>query len=152
MEYRFATMADLEELVNERLRFIKVNPEHPQYKQIQKNCRAFFENGLKMDSCQVILAEEEGAFVGSAVVFYYASLPSARNPSGANAYITSVYVEPACRRRGIATEMMRRLTGEALLRGCANIMLTATEDGARVYEKIGYVPTSGGMIYHPKEN
>lgn len=151
MEYRFATMEDLEELVNQRLSFIKVTPQHPQHGQIRENCRAFFKNGFEQNTCQVILAGEDGKHAGCAVIFYYASLPSARNPAGTNAYITSVYVEPTFRRRGIATEMMRRLTNEALGRGCVNIMLTATEAGAQVYEKIGYIKTTGGMIYQPSK-
>ena len=152
MTYRLATIDDLDFLVAERLRFIKVGPEHENYHAIQENCRAFFENGLHQQTCDAVIAEEEGGCIGTAIAFYYLSVPSSRNHTGKNAYITSVFVEPECRRQGIASEMLRRIVDRAQAYGCVNIMLTATDMGKPLYEKLGFIQTPGAMLYAPEQN
>ncbi|MBE5793808.1 MAG: GNAT family N-acetyltransferase [Clostridiales bacterium] len=151
-DYRYATYADLDFLVEERLRFIKVGPTHPNYADIRDNCRAFFENGLKEMTCDAVIAEDNGRCVGTAIAFYYLSVPSSRNHTGRNAYITSVFVEPDYRRQGIASEMLRRIVSRAQAYGCVNIMLTATEMGKPLYEKLGFIQTPGAMLYAPETN
>lgn len=151
-DYRYATYADLDFLVEERLRFIKVGPAHPNYADIRDNCRAFFENGLKEMTCDAVIAEDNGRCVGTAIAFYYLSVPSSRNHTGRNAYITSVFVEPDYRRQGIASEMLRRIVGRAQAYDCVNVMLTATEMGKPLYEKLGFIQTPGAMLYAPETN
>lgn len=149
-DYRYATYADLDFLVAERLRFIKVGSDHPNHAAIRDNCRAFFEDGLNAGTCDVVIAEEEGRCIGTVIAFYYLSVPSSRNHTGKNAYITSVFVEPAYRRQGIASEMLRRIVARAQAYGCVNIMLTATDMGKPLYEKLGFIQTPGAMLYAPE--
>ena len=151
MTYRFATLSDLDFLVAERLRFIKVTPEHEHYEEIRHNCRAFFQKGLAEQSCDAVIAEKDGCCIGTAIAFYYLSVPSSRNHTGKNAYITSVFVEPDYRRRGIASEMLGRIVQKAQAYGCVNIMLTATDMGKPLYEKLGFIQTPGAMLYAPAE-
>lgn len=152
MTYRHATPSDLEALVAERLRFIKVDSVHPDYDEISANCRTFFEEGLNAGTCDAVLAEEDGRCIGTAIAFYYLSVPSSRNHTGKNAYITSVFVEPEYRRRGIASEMLRQIVAQAQAYGCVNIMLTATEMGKSLYETLGFIQTPGAMLYAPEND
>lgn len=147
--YRFAAPQDLELLVQERLRFIKVDESREDYETIRENCRSFFADGLKQGTCAAVLAEEAGRLVGTTVAFFYLSVPSSRNPGGRNAYITSVFVEPDCRRRGIASGMVKQIVAWAQQSGCANIMLTATDMGAPLYRRLGFRQTPGAMLYAP---
>ncbi len=151
MTYRFATSADLDFLVAERLRFIKADENHENYSELRRNCRAFFQKGLSEQTCEAVIAGENGRCIGTAVAFYYLSVPSSRNHTGKNAYITSVFVEPEYRRRGIGSEMIRRIVEKAQAYGCVNIMLTATEMGRPMYEQLGFVGTPGAMFYAPPE-
>ena len=150
IQYRTATSADLDFLVEERLRFIKVNPDHDNYAAIRGNCRAFFQEGLSRQTCDAVIAEEEGRCIGTAIAFYYLSVPSSRNHTGKNAYITSVFVETEYRRQGIASEMVQRIVKRAQAYGCVNIMLTATDMGKPLYEKLGFIQTPGAMLYAPE--
>ena len=79
-------------------------------------------------------------------------MPSSRNHTGKNAYITSVFVEPEYRRQGIASEMLRRIVARAQAYGCVNIMLTATDMGKPLYEKLGFIQTPNAMLYAPETN
>ena len=152
IQYRYATPADLDFLVEERLRFIKVGQDHESYAAIRDNCRAFFEDGLNEQTCDAVIAEEEGRCIGTTIAFYYLSVPSSRNHTGKNAYITSVFVEPEYRRQGIASEMLRRIVARAQAYGCVNIMLTATDMGKPLYEKLGFIQTPNAMLYAPETN
>jgi ribosomal protein S18 acetylase RimI-like enzyme len=55
--------------------------------------------------------------------------------------IQDVYVEPAHRRRGVATALSRGVEQEAVLRGHAQISLSVglgNEPARRLYERLGY--------------
>lgn len=148
--YREATLEDLDFLVAERLRFIKVGPEDERYEPIRDNCRAFFLDGLSNGTCCAVLAQEDDTCIGTTIAFLYLSVPSGRNHTGRNAYITSVFVEETYRRRGIASAMVERIVAWAQAKGCVNIMLTATDMGKPLYEKLGFVQTPGAMLYAPE--
>ena len=146
MNYRMATSADIELLVLQRLNFIGATENHRDYDLIKENCRLYFNKAMDNQTCDVILAEENGACLGTGIIFYYDSVPSAFNVTGKNAYITSIYVEPTDRRRGIGTEIVNRLVEQAGSRGYSIIMLNATETGKSIYKKLGFEEISNGMI------
>lgn len=54
------------------------------------------------------------------------------------AMIDSVDTEPAFRRQGLATVLMRRLVADARASGATSGLLTATHAGRKVYERLGW--------------
>lgn len=146
MNYRFADITDINLLVSKRLEFINVNEEHPDYKEIKDNCFCYFGKTMRENTCDIVLAEENGVCIGTGIIFYYDSVPSLFNMTGKNAYITSMYVETDFRRRGIARTMLYKLIKKALERDYKIIMLNASEMGKPLYEKMGFVESRNGMI------
>lgn len=69
-----------------------------------------------------------GALVGTLATVNYADKVS---------WIAMVLVDPAMRRRGIATQLMN--AGLAKLASCETVKLDATPAGRNVYEKLGFV-------------
>jgi ribosomal protein S18 acetylase RimI-like enzyme len=61
---------------------------------------------------------------------------------GPEAIVLNVYVERAWRRRGIAESLMRALLDALASRGIRRIVLHASDDGRRLYERLGFVPTN----------
>jgi ribosomal protein S18 acetylase RimI-like enzyme len=61
---------------------------------------------------------------------------------GPEAIILNVYVEPDWRRRGVADALMRAVLDALALRGIRRIVLHASDDGRRLYERLGFVPTN----------
>jgi ribosomal protein S18 acetylase RimI-like enzyme len=53
-----------------------------------------------------------------------------------------VYVEPPWRRRGVAEALMRALLSALAERGIRRIVLHASDDGKRLYQRLGFVPTN----------
>ncbi|MGE0461594.1 MAG: GNAT family N-acetyltransferase, partial [Vicinamibacterales bacterium] len=61
---------------------------------------------------------------------------------GPEALVLNVYVEPDWRRRGVAEALMRTLLGALAARGIRRIVLHASDDGRRLYERLGFVQTN----------
>ncbi len=147
MDYRLATSDDLDLLVAMRLEFINVHAENEKYEELRKNCYSYFFNkAFKEGACDVVLAEEYGTCIGTGIVFYYDSVPSLFNPTGKNSYVTSMYVAPCYRCRGIGTEILERVIECAKKRGVTAMFLSASEMGRPLYEKRGFTDSKNGMM------
>lgn len=58
-----------------------------------------------------------------------------------SAYVTSVYVPPEHRRKGIARRITQAAIQWAREHGCVVVRLRASDTGRRVYEMLGFTPT-----------
>lgn len=61
---------------------------------------------------------------------------------GPEAIILNVYVEPAWRRRGVGEALMRSVLSALAERKVTRIVLHASDDGRRLYERLGFVLTN----------
>ena len=95
------------------------------------------------------IAEDEttGTAIGGAGVQLRSILP--RPPEGRpdielgpEAIVLNVYVEPEWRRRGVADALMRELLDVLARRGIHRIVLHASPDGRRLYERLGFLSTN----------
>ena len=150
LKYRFADTNDLDLLVQLRLDFLEMDKENKQYEVIKENCYSYFHNALSEGLSDVILAEDEEMVVGTAIIFYYQSVPSAFNMTGRNAYVTSMYVNEEYRRKGIATTMLKKLIDVSNKKGYPIIMRNASEMGKALYKKFGFTEILNGMILNTK--
>ncbi len=68
------------------------------------------------------------------------------------AHITTVSVDPALQRQGIASRLMRELLGRAIDEGmsCSTLEVRAGNEAAvKLYEKLGYAVTATRKKYYP---
>lgn len=61
---------------------------------------------------------------------------------GPEALVLNVYVVPEWRRRGVAGMLMRSLLNALAKRHVRRIVLHASDDGRRLYERLGFVATN----------
>jgi predicted GNAT family acetyltransferase len=61
---------------------------------------------------------------------------------GPEALVLNVYVEREWRRRGIAGALMRTLLDDLAARGIRRIILHASPEGRRLYERLGFAQTN----------
>ena len=146
IEYRWASHEDIDQLVLHRMNFIEIDKDDGRYALIHNNCDAYFRKAFETNTCDVILAEEDKRVIGTGIVFYYNSVPSAFNPTGKNAYVTSVYVEQKSRRQGIGMAIMKQLLDISERKGYPIVMLNASEMGKAMYQKLGFAESENGMI------
>ncbi|WP_189336019.1 GNAT family N-acetyltransferase [Actinoplanes ianthinogenes] len=59
-------------------------------------------------------------------------------PAGAVAVIDRVETDPAHRRRGLGSTVMRMLAGHAIRHGMPRGVLVATDDGRHLYQRLGW--------------
>lgn len=89
------------------------------------------------------MAEDAGVIVGGVGLSLYDWPPGPLHPaSDSRALVSNVFVEPAYRGRGIASELMRRAEAELKQRGVAYAALIASKAGRPVYEKLGWKVTN----------
>lgn len=88
---------------------------------------------------------DDGSVVGNLVLLLHFRLPSPRNPVPMEGYVMNVYVEPAWRRKGIATALMNAAVEQSRALGLGRMRLHTTEDGRTTYTRAGFVPRADGM-------
>jgi predicted N-acetyltransferase YhbS len=74
------------------------------------------------------VAEADGVVVGTGVV----------SLNGPVAWIGTIFVEPAWRRRGVGMELTRVTIETAEAAGCRTLVLVATDAGRPMYERLGF--------------
>ena len=144
--YRIATSEDIDLLVVQRLKFVDVEEDEDIYSELKKNCYTYFMRAFSEDTCDVVLAEDKGKCIGTGIVFYYDSVPSTFNVTGKNAYITSMYVEPEYRRKGIGSIILKKVLDRARERGYCTVFLNTSKMGKIMYKKTGFVESRDGMF------
>ena len=87
-------------------------------------------------ACECLLGEEDGIPVSYALFFHNFSTFLGRK----GLYLEDLYVRPAYRGKGYATQMLRRLAAIAVERQCARFewaVLDWNENAIRFYKKLG---------------
>ena len=92
-------------------------------------------------------AGDSSAVIGGAGAQLRSILPRPRPDNddlelGPEAIVLNVYVESTWRRRGVADALMRALLQDLAARGIRRIVLHASDDGRRLYERLGFVATN----------
>jgi ribosomal protein S18 acetylase RimI-like enzyme len=86
-------------------------------------------------------AGEPSAIVATVVVVWQFVPPSPRNLAGRQAYVLGMYVVPEYRRFGIARRLMEATVACATAAGVPVITLHASNQGAALYEQLGFHST-----------
>ena len=143
--YRFATKDDMDLLMSSRLEMLKVVNDlkynHIFGDDIKDNSRRYFENGDQT----TVLAMDGDRVVGCATICYLFMMPTFAHPSGKRAHLMNVYTIHEWRLHGIAREMVSMLICRAWERGVTEISLDATEEGRRLYERLGFKASGEAM-------
>ncbi|SDO04281.1 GNAT family N-acetyltransferase [Acetanaerobacterium elongatum] len=150
MEYRKATLQDIDELVDIRIamRNERENVKEIDIVQFRENTRAYFQTGMTDNSYISWVAVENSNIVSISGMCFYRIPPTYANITGLVAYVMSVYTKPEFRRRGIAQALFEHLLAEAENRGCTVITLNASPMGRSLYEKYGFTANNQAKKLH----
>jgi len=85
----------------------------------------------------IILADFDGALAGVVLLANYGEI----------AYVGSMAVDPALRRRGVGRALMHELLGRCERAGVTALALDATESGAPLYREFGFEQTDVTQIF-----
>jgi ribosomal protein S18 acetylase RimI-like enzyme len=140
---RVATPADLDAVTELRLALVREHRANPLYARIRPDApilaRRHFAAQLRSSDEVIFLAEHEGRAVGILRCVQVAGIPLVF-PS-LHGYISSVYVVPEARRRGVLHQLLDEAVGWCRARGLTEIRLhNAVENAAAnaAWESFGF--------------
>lgn len=118
-------------------------PEDEDTSGLREENRRYYEKRIASGEHTAVLALDGDEGVGCGGICYYQEMPSPDNPTGECAYLMNIYVTPARRHQGIAQEIVKYLISDARARGVTKIYLETSDDGRRLYERLGFRPMEG---------
>lgn len=149
---RPALAADLPHLARHRVAMFRDMGKlaAPQEEPLERATAAYLREALPRGEYLAWVAEDQDApraVIGGAGVQLRPILPRPIEGSddlelGPEAIVLNVYVEPDWRRRGVGDSLMRALLDALAARGIRRVVLHASADGRRLYERLGFLPTN----------
>lgn len=109
--------------------------------------KSYYERHLADGTFVSWLALDGDKIIGTSGVSFVEKPPYFGCPSGRIALLSSMFVTPGCRRRGIATELLSRVIVEARDYGCGTVQITASDMGVKLYSSFGFVKNNNFMQY-----
>lgn len=138
LNYRYASLQEVEMLVELRLQDLRLFSERELPPKAREAIHHFYQEKMAAGQCHTLLGESCGRIAATATVYYYETLPSNENPLGKTAQLTSIWVDEAFRRQGIARHMAELLLEQAKRDGAGRAVLNSSEMAEGLYLKIGF--------------
>ena len=93
------------------------------------------------------LALDGDRIIGTSGMSFVEKPPYFGCPSGRIGLLSSMFTDRGYRRRGIASELLRRVTDEARNYGCGTVQITASDMGVKLYTAFGFTHNNNFMQY-----
>ena len=93
------------------------------------------------------LAFDGERIIGTSGMSFVEKPPYFGCPSGKMGLLSSMFTNPAYRRKGIARELLFRVVNDAREYGCGTIQITASDMGVKLYTDFGFVHNGNFMQY-----
>ena len=140
---RSATPRDLDAVVALRIALLREHPDHPIYgrlrPEIDRRARDLFAAQLRARTETILLAELAGEVVG--IIRCVESIGSPLLEPARYAYVSSAYVRPDMRRRGVLRALMTEVERWSQARGLDQMRLhnvAGSEAAERAWEALGF--------------
>jgi GNAT superfamily N-acetyltransferase len=140
---RHAKEADIPRLL-ELYRQLSFDPDKYQKAPVA-DCRKVFKRMEKVPGYELLVAEEKGEVIGTAVL---AILPGFAHGTSSFAVVEYVVVHEMSRSRGVGRQLMEYIVERAKKAGCYKIMLTSDlrrERAHQFYRSIGFEASAHGF-------
>lgn len=146
---RPAGMADIDALVQCRIRQLNDEEEHPEA-EISTQLKAWFTEMLKEGKLyQIIIARDEEIIATGGLI----DLPlpaSFFEPGGKCGYFLNVYTAEAYRHQGYAARILSLLQEEARRRKYDVVYLSSSIHARKAYENCGFATSGDWMNWYPE--
>lgn len=149
MLIRKATIEDIDELIKLRIEFMsEMNKKAEVPQNLENELKIYFKEHISNNTFVAWLAIVDDKIVATSGVCFYTVPPTFKNVAGKNAYIMNVYTREGYRKRGVAAKLFEKTIEEARSNGSKKIHLSATKDGAPLYEKFNFQYNPGEMEFY----
>ncbi len=146
MEYRRLGQRDLDSFIGVRIRQLREEGATEDV-DLRPALLDYYIRHMKDGTFVSWLAVDDDRIVGTSGVSFVEKPPYFGCPSGRMGLLSSMYTDPRYRRRGIATELLRKVVDEARAYGCGTVQITASDMGVKLYDAFGFVHNGNFMQY-----
>ena len=146
MTYRKLTAEDLDPFI--RMRIAQLREEGAREElDLVPALKDYYRRHLKDGTFVSWLAVDGEKIVGTSGMSFVEKPPYFSCPNGRIGLLSSMYTDPAYRRRGIARELLGRGLEEARAYGCGSVQITASDMGVLLYSDFGFQKNGNFMQY-----
>ncbi|RYQ67105.1 GNAT family N-acetyltransferase [Bifidobacterium pseudolongum] len=146
MEYRRLGQRDLDSFIGLRIRQLREEGATEDV-DLRPALLDYYIRHMKDGTFVAWLAVDDDRIVGTSGMSFVEKPPYFGCPSGRMGLLSSMYTDPRYRRRGIATELLRKVVDEAKAYGCGTVQITASDMGVKLYDAFGFVHNGNFMQY-----
>ena len=154
IHYRRAELADVENLISLRIKFLceaeEIDKETPS-QLLEESLTKYFTVHLQNGEFIAWLAVEDNLIVATSGVSFSTVPPSFGNISGEEAYIMNMYTLPQARKKGIGTILLGKLMEDITEKKIKKVRLLTTELGKSLYVKAGFKESDTEMVLKLEE-
>ncbi len=93
------------------------------------------------------LALDGDRIIGTSGMSFVEKPPYFGCPSGKIGLLSSMFTDKEYRRKGIASELLKRVVDEARNYGCGTVQITASDMGVKLYTAFGFTHNDNFMQY-----
>ena len=93
------------------------------------------------------LALDGEHIIGTSGMSFVEKPPYFGCPSGRIGLLSSMFTDKEYRRKGIASELLKRVVDEARNYGCGTVQITASDMGVKLYTAFGFTHNNNFMQY-----
>jgi ribosomal protein S18 acetylase RimI-like enzyme len=146
MTYRKLTAEDLDPFI--RMRIAQLREEGAREElDLVPALKDYYRRHLKDGTFVSWLAVDGEKIVGTSGMSFVEKPPYFSCPNGRIGLLSSMYTDPAYRRRGIVRELLGRVLEEARAYGCGSVQITASDMGVLLYSDFGFQKNGNFMQY-----
>lgn len=114
-------------------------------KEIEKAYTRKLESEMDGGICKAWVIESKGVIVSSGAITFVSFVPTPYDLSSRIAYLHSIYTEKSHRNKKYAQRIVHTAVAYCSAQGISRIILTASNAGKPIYEKIGFHSTPDMM-------
>lgn len=146
IEYRHLTKNELDTFIEMRINQLREEGAKEDI-DLRPALKAYYLRHLADGTFVSWLAFDGEKIVGTSGMSFVEKPPYFTCPSGKIGLLSSMFTNPAYRRKGIAKELLSCIVKEAKDYGCGTVQITASDMGVKLYTDFGFVHNENFMQY-----
>lgn len=146
VEFKRLTEKELETFIEMRINQLREEGAQEDF-DLKPALRDYYDRHMSDGTFVSWIATENNNIIGTSGMSIVEKPPYFGCPSGKIGLLSSMYTNPAYRRKGIAKELLDRVVDEARQKGCGTVQITASDMGVKLYTAYGFEHNGNFMQY-----
>ena len=146
IDYRRLTENELDTFINMRINQLREEGAKEEIDLVPA-LKGYYTRHMADGTFVSWLAFDGDDIIGTSGMSFVEKPPYFGCPSGRIGLLSSMFINPNYRRKGIAKELLSRVVNDARDYGCGTIQITASDMGVKLYTDFGFVHNCNFMQY-----